>query len=206
MSTVGRRARDAHRAPVSGASGRGVGAGEDAAQTLEWAARLHEIGLAIAHSRYHRHGAYLTRHSDLPGFSWQEQRLSAVLIRGHRRRFPEATFEKLPKKEARAAPALCCCCGSRCCCTADGWTGVAGVPARGRQAAVAVALSARLVGETPADARRFGAGGRVSARAEVATPVYLIKNKEGGGAPQAVRRAFAATRPAPKSAPAGRRD
>ena len=83
------------------------GLGEDAAQTLEWAARLHEIGLAIAHSRYHRHGAYLTRHSDLPGFSWQEQRLSAVLIRGHRRRFPEATFEKLPKKEARAARRLC---------------------------------------------------------------------------------------------------
>lgn len=80
---------------------------KDAAQTLEWAARLHEIGLAIAHSRYHRHGAYLTRHSDLPGFSWQEQRLSAVLIRGHRRRFPERTFKKLPKKEARAARRLC---------------------------------------------------------------------------------------------------
>ncbi|MEK7697764.1 MAG: exopolyphosphatase, partial [Pseudomonadota bacterium] len=83
------------------------GLDKDAAQTLEWAARLHEVGLAISHSRYHRHGAYLTRHSDLPGFSWQEQRLSAVLIRGHRRRFPERTFKKLPKKEARIARRLC---------------------------------------------------------------------------------------------------
>ena len=26
---------------------------------LRWAARLHEVGLDIAHSHYHKHGAYL---------------------------------------------------------------------------------------------------------------------------------------------------
>lgn len=80
--------------------------GEEEAQALEWAARLHEIGLAIAHSKYHRHGAYLVEHSDLPGFSWQEQRLLAVLIRAHRRRFPEAVFDELPRKSARTARRL----------------------------------------------------------------------------------------------------
>jgi exopolyphosphatase/guanosine-5'-triphosphate,3'-diphosphate pyrophosphatase len=75
-------------------------------QALEWAARLHEIGLAIAHSKYHRHGAYLVQHSDLPGFSWQEQRLLAVLIRAHRRRFPEEVFDELPRKAARTARRL----------------------------------------------------------------------------------------------------
>ena len=36
---------------------------------LAWAARLHEIGLAIAHNQYHKHGAYLLSHSDMAGFS-----------------------------------------------------------------------------------------------------------------------------------------
>lgn len=80
--------------------------GQEEAQALEWAARLHEIGLAIAHSKYHRHGAYLAQHSDLPGFSWQEQRLLAVLIRTHRRRFPEEVFDELPRRSARRARRL----------------------------------------------------------------------------------------------------
>ena len=35
---------------------------------LRRAAYLHEIGLAISHSGYHRHGAYLLQHSDIAGF------------------------------------------------------------------------------------------------------------------------------------------
>lgn len=76
------------------------------AQALSWAAGLHEVGLAIAHAKYHRHGAYLVANSDLPGFSWQEQRLIAMLIRAHRRRFPREVFEELPKRERRAARRL----------------------------------------------------------------------------------------------------
>ena len=34
---------------------------------LRWAARLHETGLDIAHSKYHRHSAYLLQHADMPG-------------------------------------------------------------------------------------------------------------------------------------------
>ncbi len=44
---------------------------------LTWASHVHEIGLAISHSQFHRHGAYLLEHSDLAGFSRPEQRLLA---------------------------------------------------------------------------------------------------------------------------------
>jgi exopolyphosphatase/guanosine-5'-triphosphate,3'-diphosphate pyrophosphatase len=75
--------------------------GETQAQALAWAARLHEIGLAIAHTKYHRHGAYLIEHSDLPGFSLPEQRLLAALVRAHRRRYPLEVFEGFAKGETR---------------------------------------------------------------------------------------------------------
>ena len=78
---------------------------EDAA-TLSVAARLHEIGLAIAHSGYHKHGAYLARYSDLPGFSSTEQQRLALLIRAHRRKFPVAEFAALPNGQARQARLL----------------------------------------------------------------------------------------------------
>lgn len=55
---------------------------------IEWAAEIHEIGLAIAHAQYHRHGAYLVANSDLVGFSREEQGKLALLIRSHRRKFP----------------------------------------------------------------------------------------------------------------------
>ena len=62
---------------------------------LRWGAELHEIGLSIAHSQHHRHGAYLMAHSDLPGFSQQDQRSLAMLIRSHRRKFPLDEFKEL---------------------------------------------------------------------------------------------------------------
>jgi exopolyphosphatase/guanosine-5'-triphosphate,3'-diphosphate pyrophosphatase len=57
-----------------------------AALTLRWAARLHEIGLDVAHSGYHRHGAYLLENADMPGFAHEEQRLLARLVGLHRRK------------------------------------------------------------------------------------------------------------------------
>lgn len=75
---------------------------------LPWAARLHEIGLAIAHGGYHKHGAYVLEHSDMDGFSYQNQRLLALLVRGHRRKFPKALFFALPSKaETKVAIRLC---------------------------------------------------------------------------------------------------
>jgi len=73
---------------------------------LSRAARLHEIGLAIAHGGYHKHGAYLARYSDLPGFSNNEQQMLALLIRAHRRKFPAEEFEQLSKEQAENAKRL----------------------------------------------------------------------------------------------------
>ncbi len=62
---------------------------------LRWAARLHEIGLDISHSHYHRHGAYLLQHADMPGFPREEQRLLAALVGGHRRKLDLSQTEEL---------------------------------------------------------------------------------------------------------------
>jgi exopolyphosphatase / guanosine-5'-triphosphate,3'-diphosphate pyrophosphatase len=53
---------------------------------LSWAARLHEIGLDVSHSGYHRHGAYLVANADLPGFAREEQLLLARVVGSHRRK------------------------------------------------------------------------------------------------------------------------
>jgi exopolyphosphatase/guanosine-5'-triphosphate,3'-diphosphate pyrophosphatase len=74
---------------------------------LSWAAQIHEIGLAVSHSGFHKHGAYLIENSDLSGFSHQEQRLLAALVRGHRRRFPGAVFEALASDLVNSAKQLC---------------------------------------------------------------------------------------------------
>lgn len=58
------------------------------ADLLSWAARIHEVGMDIAHNQYHKHGAYLIEHSDLAGFSRYEQQALALLIRGQRRSLP----------------------------------------------------------------------------------------------------------------------
>ncbi|HHI80338.1 MAG TPA: Ppx/GppA family phosphatase [Planctomycetes bacterium] len=55
---------------------------------LSWAARVHECGLSVARRHHHRHGAYLCRHSYLPGFSRDEQELLAFLVGTHRRKLP----------------------------------------------------------------------------------------------------------------------
>ena len=59
---------------------------------LSWAAKVHEIGLDIAHYHYHKHGAYLIEHSDLSGFSREDQHMLALLVRGHRRNIPKDKF------------------------------------------------------------------------------------------------------------------
>jgi exopolyphosphatase/guanosine-5'-triphosphate,3'-diphosphate pyrophosphatase len=65
-------------------------------QLLVWAARLHEVGLDIAHARYHHHGGYLVENSDLPGFVRLEQRLVASLVTLHRRKLDDPFLDELP--------------------------------------------------------------------------------------------------------------
>lgn len=80
---------------------------EHHAAALGWAARLHEVGLDIAHSQFQKHGAYVVEHADLLGFSRQEQQVLAALVRGHRRKLPTAVFDALPNGLAESALRLC---------------------------------------------------------------------------------------------------
>lgn len=73
---------------------------------LQRAARLHELGLAIAHSQYHVHGAYVVEHSDIAGFSQQQQRFLAALVRTHRRGIPKSAFDALPDRLLASARRL----------------------------------------------------------------------------------------------------
>ena len=59
----------------------GEDADETALQVLYRAARLHEIGVSVAHSGFHKHTAYILRNADMPGFSKKEQaRLSLLTL------------------------------------------------------------------------------------------------------------------------------
>jgi exopolyphosphatase/guanosine-5'-triphosphate,3'-diphosphate pyrophosphatase len=53
-------------------------------QLVAWAARLHEIGLSVAHTGYHKHSAYILGNADMPGFSKMEQAHLALLVLAHR--------------------------------------------------------------------------------------------------------------------------
>ena len=67
-----------------------------AGNVLDWAARLHEIGLDISHDGYQRHGAYIAEHADMPGFPRTEQRFLAGLIGGQRHQIGKSRFKSLP--------------------------------------------------------------------------------------------------------------
>jgi exopolyphosphatase/guanosine-5'-triphosphate,3'-diphosphate pyrophosphatase len=75
-------------------------------QWLAWAADLHEVGLEIAHSNYHKHGQYIIAESDLAGFSRDEQTRLAMLVRMHRRKLPLQEMESMRRKDRRTLERL----------------------------------------------------------------------------------------------------
>jgi exopolyphosphatase/guanosine-5'-triphosphate,3'-diphosphate pyrophosphatase len=61
-------------------------------QEREWlacAARLHDIGFAIAERNHHKHGAYMVQHGDLKGFWPEELAILAQVVRHHRGKDPD---------------------------------------------------------------------------------------------------------------------
>jgi exopolyphosphatase/guanosine-5'-triphosphate,3'-diphosphate pyrophosphatase len=65
---------------------------------LQWAAKLHEVGLSISHDQFHKHSAYLVAHSALPGFSREEQHALATIIIGQRKKLPLDHIKELPEE------------------------------------------------------------------------------------------------------------
>ena len=51
---------------------------------LRWAALLHEIGISVAYTGYHKHSAYILANADMPGFSRMDQGRLARLVLAHR--------------------------------------------------------------------------------------------------------------------------
>jgi exopolyphosphatase / guanosine-5'-triphosphate,3'-diphosphate pyrophosphatase len=80
---------------------------ESSAQLLTWAARMHEIGLALSHSGHHKHGGYILENSDMPGFSRQDQLRLAALVKAHRRKLARAAFAEFPEASAETLLRLC---------------------------------------------------------------------------------------------------
>ncbi len=70
---------------------------------LSWAADLHEIGLTINYSGYHKHGAYLIKNSDLPGFTREQQGQLAFIILNHRKRIK---LDRLEPEDSVPLPLL----------------------------------------------------------------------------------------------------
>ncbi|CZF85955.1 exopolyphosphatase [Grimontia marina] len=61
---------------------------------LSWAALLHEVGLSISHSGFHKHSAYILQNTNLPGFNQEQQTVLATLTRFHRK---SLKLEEMPE-------------------------------------------------------------------------------------------------------------
>jgi len=59
-------------------------ASEQLVTFLDWAARLHEIGMSIAQGAYHKHSAYILAFADMPGFSRMESGYLSNLVLAQR--------------------------------------------------------------------------------------------------------------------------
>lgn len=73
---------------------------------LAWACQLHELGRTVSYSGHHRHGGYLVEHADMAGFSMEQQRMIATLIRGHRRKLSGDLFDQVPAARKPVAQRL----------------------------------------------------------------------------------------------------
>jgi exopolyphosphatase/guanosine-5'-triphosphate,3'-diphosphate pyrophosphatase len=51
---------------------------------LIWACGLHELGMAVSHSEFHKHGAYIIANADAAGFSQMQSARLGDLVLGHR--------------------------------------------------------------------------------------------------------------------------
>ncbi|MCB9831454.1 MAG: Ppx/GppA family phosphatase [Planctomycetes bacterium] len=72
--------------------------GAEPLRLLGWAARLHEIGLAVSWTHHNRHGAYLIQNATMPGFSRDDQQLLAAVVENQRRKPRPDSFVVLPNR------------------------------------------------------------------------------------------------------------
>ncbi len=68
---------------------------------LRWAAQLHEVGRFISFSGYQRHGAYILENGEMPGFSLQDKRAIAFLVRTQRGKLAQDELKQLSEDRPR---------------------------------------------------------------------------------------------------------
>ncbi|MEQ8281027.1 MAG: Ppx/GppA phosphatase family protein [Deltaproteobacteria bacterium] len=82
---------------------------EDDRRFLEYASELHRVGHFVSYRRNHKHARYLIRHARMPGFTNDEVRFLALLVRYHRKAKPKKKhkrYKKLSKSRRRAIRVL----------------------------------------------------------------------------------------------------
>ncbi|MGZ8288644.1 MAG: Ppx/GppA phosphatase family protein [Telluria sp.] len=70
--------------------------GEDHERLLYWSAWMHEVGMVVSQTGYHKHAAYMVENADLPGFTAREQKTMSQLIlaqKGNLRKLGDAMNE-----------------------------------------------------------------------------------------------------------------
>jgi exopolyphosphatase/guanosine-5'-triphosphate,3'-diphosphate pyrophosphatase len=75
------------------------GLGEAERKILHYAAILHDIGYRVAQSDHHRHGLYLIKNSEMPGFTANEIAMIATVVKYHRGSMPKKAKHKREKRE-----------------------------------------------------------------------------------------------------------
>ena len=84
-----------------------LGLDDEDADLLRRTANLYEIGLAVGHSNYQRHSAYLLEYSDIAGFSQVGQAMMAQIARHHRRKLKADARETVENLGGRKLVYLC---------------------------------------------------------------------------------------------------
>ena len=137
-------------------------------QLLVWAARLHEVGLDIAHARYHHHGGYLIANSDLPGFVRLEQQLVAMPSHAAppqaRRSVPRRPAEPVAGADVQARGAIAARDAAE---SEPQPLGFADDRARARQGLARAQVPAGMARRQSADRGRSRARGRLAKRARL---------------------------------------
>lgn len=73
---------------------------------LYWAGLVHEAGMLVSHTGYHKHGAYLIENADLSGFTNREQRILSTLVLGQKGNLKKMGDDLLEPDLAKAVLAL----------------------------------------------------------------------------------------------------
>lgn len=84
--------------------------GKEEREYLEASSLLHEVGLFISHSAYHKHSYYLIRNSEaMLGFTWGEIEIIALTARYHRKSSPKSKhreFQRVGPREQETVEKL----------------------------------------------------------------------------------------------------